>query len=443
MRCCGFLPSSPRSFFSRPPHALMRRFIYHGSMTLESGRDLGHGVRVVPGDGGEVIVVSETVDLGWRPRADGRPGSAVTVDGEGFEVVARQSWGRSARWILRQWSSEDVMRVVSPLDESAVAAAAADALAQARTKQLRPAFWMLAPILGFAVASWQRKWRDEWGYPASTATWMSAIVEMLLGAACMVELIASAGAGVSIFPWIPRPVVFFGLYLFGEGFVRLAMVSSDSEPVGSFIGAAVSVVERRREPARPPLPGPKIERFDEDAGALELRSPVVRRDWEEPGLLPFRGAAFVLDGTRRLGEAWIYTFRRVELKDDEEQPRLRLPPPPPRTAAPVQREGRGVMVTVFLSIVCTIAPARFQERWAWYAGVRVLGFTIFGAVVELLGGLIGLGSEGSQGVAGVLVNFFFVGEAVVRLRWVVVERQPMGSVLGLVLAPLLEKLLPE
>jgi len=409
-------------------------------MILESGRSLGRGVRVAPGDGGGIVVLSESVDLGWQARAKGRSGTAVRFDGEVFEVVDRQPWGRGARWTLDRWSSAEVMRVVSPLDEATVEAAVATSSQEVATRRLQPVFRVFAPVLGFADTSWQRRWRDEWGFPAATATWLSAIVELLLGAACLMEIMASMGAGASLFPWIPRPVVFFGLYLFVEGFVRLAMVFSDSEPVGTLIGAAVSVFERRREPARTPLPGPRVESLDEDEGTLELRSPVVRRDWQEPGLLPYRGGYFELDGARRLGEAWIYGFRRVEPRDDDDRRQLRLPPPP-KPQVPVHREGRGLAATVLLSIACTIAPARFQERWAWWVSVPAVGFTVAGAVAEVIGGLANLGA-GAEGLS-LALNLAFVFEGAARLGWVVLKREPLGSVLGVPLTPVLDKALPE
>jgi len=335
-------------------------------MTLTSGRSLGHGVRVTPGDGGELHVLSETVDVGWRPRVSGRPGSAVMIDGQGFEVVVRRPWGKGAQWTLEPWSGEDVMRVVQPLDEAAVAALAAQASTQAKATRLRPVLWLLAPILGFAVASWQRRWRDEWNYPASTATWISAILEMFLGGACLIEFIGSMGAGASIFPWIPRPVVRVGVYFFGEGIVRLILVFADSEPVGSLLGAVISIFDRRPKPARAPVAAPKVNRFDDAPGF-----------WK----------------------------------------------------------------SVFLNIVCTMAPARFQERWAWWAGIRAIWFTVAGSLVALVGGLANL-RAGVDGIS-VALNLFFVIEAVARLAFVILKREPLGSVLGLVLTPILERVLPD
>lgn len=410
-------------------------------MTLESSRSLGHGVRVVPGDGGELVVLSETVDFGWRPRAGGQPGSAVIIDGEGFEVVACQPWNGGARWTFEPWLGEDVMRVVQPLDEKTVAAAAADELARARANRLRPVLTLLAPILGFAIARWQRRWRDEWGYPAQTATWVSAILEMLIGGACIIEFIASMGAGATIFPWLPRPLVRVGVYFFAEGIVRLIMVFSDSEPVGSLLGAAVSIFEPKREPARVPVRAPKVQRFDEDKGVVELCSPILRRDWEEPGVLTYRDDDYVLDGTRQLGESWIYRFRRAEDTGTHLPARFRLNPPPPAAEPVVREETPGLVKTVLLNIACTMAPARFQERWAWWVGMRAIWFTVAGSLVELVGGLANL-RAGADGLS-VPLNLFLVVEAVSRLAVVALKKKPLGSVFGLVLTPILDRVLPD
>ena len=42
-----------------------------------------------------------------------------------------------------------------------------------------------------------------------------------------------------------------------------------------------------------------------------------------------------------------------------------------------------------------------------------------------------------------IFNLFFIIEAVTRLGWVVRTGEPLGSVLGLPLTPLLERVLPE
>jgi hypothetical protein len=412
-------------------------------MTSAVGRDFGSGVRVVRGDGDRLVVLSENVAFGWRPRERGRPGSVVMLDGESYEVTEHETWRRGGRWILEPWVGEDVMRVIFTLDEASVAGATDAARTSATAARLRP--WMvgLAPLLGFAASSWQRRWRDAWGFPAATATWTSAVIEMLMGAVGIVELIASFAGDVSVFPWVPRPLVFFGLYLFVEGIVRLAQVFADSEPVGTIFGLAASVFERPGERAVEPVPAPQVHLHESESGSLELASPIQRRDWEEPGLLLFRGENFAVDGLRREGETWVYVLSRIDVADDWDGRRLRLAPP--RTP-PVERsfsDAPGLAKTVALTIACTIAPARFQERWGWLMDVRATWYTVVGGGVELIGGLSNLGSGAGAEPTGLMLNLFFVVEAVTRLAWVVLRGRPLGSLLGWPLAPLLDHVLPE
>jgi len=335
------------------------------------------------------------------------------------------------------------MRGVLPLDQESVSAAAEASQRAARTTGLRPLLLLFSPVLGFAIAPWQRRWRNEWGFPAMLATWTSAIIEVVVGAACVMEIIASMGAGASIFPWLPRPLVYFGFYLFVEGLVRLAQVFADTEPVGTFFGLCAAMLEARPPPVREPIPAPTVEVFDEAGGALELLSPILRRDWEHRGLLRYRGGRYVLDSTRRLGESWVYGFLRVEAGDHSSAPNLRLLPPRAKVEAPLRDQAPGVLETVLLSIACTLAPWRFQDRWGWQVGLRPMWFTVMGASAELIGGLSNLGAEGEMGSMALLLNLFFVFEAVARFAFVALKGRGLGSVIGLPLAPILERYLPE
>jgi len=412
-------------------------------MTSTTGHDLGHGVRVMPGDGGGIVVQSADFNLGWRPRIGGAPGAAVIWEGTTYEVVEREPWRRGGRWTLEPWVGEDVMRVVLPLDGATVDNAANVARTAVRGAKLRPWFWSLSPVLGFATSSWQRRWRDDWGFPAAFATRLSALIEMVIGAVCMIELIAMVGGEVTVFPWIPRPLIYFGFAFFVEGVVRLAQVASDSEPVGTFFGLVVSVFERPPLRESESIPVPTARVFDEVTGHLELLSTIHRRDWEGPGLLPYRGEHFALDSTDRLGEDWVYVFHRVEVAGDRPGVVHRLRPPRSKVEDRSFADQPGIIKTVLLTIACTLAPRRFQERWAWELGVKAKWFTVLGASTEFIGGLSNLGAPEGQSVPTVLLNLFFIGEAMVRLGSIVFRGLPLGSVLGLPLAPVLERYLPD
>jgi hypothetical protein len=397
----------------------------------------------MPSDGGGIVVLSAEIELGWRPRAGGRRGAAVVWEGSGFEVVEREPWRRGARWTLEPWLGEDVMRVVSTLDRAKVDGTAQAARAAARASGLRPWFWLLSPLLGFAPASRQLRWRDDMGFPATLATSLSAVLEIVVGAACVVEFLVSMLGDDSLFPWIPRPVIFFGLALFVEGAVRLAQAVSDCEPVGSLFGFPVSLLERRRTPPLEPIPAPAVRAYDASTGVLELLSMIHRRDWEEPGVLPYRGENFLLVSTDRLGAGWVYVFDRVEETPAGSATRLRLLPPRSRTEGRSFADQAGAFETVLLTIAATLAPRRFQERWARELGVRPLWFTMIGASAELIGGLANLGGSGNRSELTVLLNLFFCAEAMVRFSSLVLRGRPLGSILGLPLAAILERRLPD
>jgi hypothetical protein len=411
-------------------------------MASTTSRDLGHGVRVMPGDGGGIVVLSADLDLGWRPREGDRPGAAVMWEGESFEVLEREPWRRGSRWILEPWTGDDVMRVVAPLDGATVEAAARAARMAARAAELGPWLWIGSPILGFAPASRQLKWSNDLGFPAVLATTLSAMLEIVVGTMCVIELFASMFGGEALFPWLPRPLVVLGLIFFIEGAIRLAQTASNPGPVGSLFGLPFSILDGRRSPPSEPIPAPTVQTFDASTGVLDLLSTIHRRDWDEPGVLPYRGELFTLETTDRLGEGWVYRFHRAEDLADPSAKRLRLVPPRSRMEGRSFANQPGVVKTVLLTIAVTLAPGRFQERWARELGVRPFWFTVLGASAELLGGLSNLGASGDQSELIVLLNLFFCAEAVVRFSSLIMRGKPLGSILGLPLTGVLRRYLP-
>lgn len=411
-------------------------------MNTPVSRDLGHGVRVIPSDGGGIVVLSSDLDLGWRQRGGGRPGAAVVWEGSAFEVVECEPWRQGSRWTLEPWTGDDVMRVVITLDGAMVDAAALAVRKAARVAELRPWLWIGSPILGLTPASTQRRWRDEFDFPATLATALSAIGEIVVGTICVIELFVSMFGDESLFPQIPRLVILFGLVFFVEGAIRLAQAASDSGPVGSLIGWLVSFPKRRKSPSSVSTPAPTVQAFDASAGTLELVSTIHRRDWEEPGVLPYRGELFTLVDTDRLGESWVYHFHRVGDTADLGSIQLRLAPPRSRMEGRSFSDQRGAVETVLLTIAATLAPRRYQERWARELGIRPFWFTVMGASAELIGGLANLRAPGDQPGLLVLLNLYFCVEAMVRYSSLVFRGRPLGSVLGLPLATILERYFP-
>jgi hypothetical protein len=221
-------------------------------MTFPTGEDLGHGVHASPGAGGELTISSTRLDLPWRVAEGQVPGTAVLWREGAFEVVARTATKGGIRWTLHFWEDASAMRDVFTLDRETVQIVAAGAEAEARNRRSR--WWSLAvlPVLGLAPAALQKKWENEWGFAAGRATSVSAILEMLVGAAGTVQMAAAAFGGEFFIPPIlaaPGPLLFL------SGAARLAMVFGDGEPVGSPLGLPFApwapMTRSEAEPGRP------------------------------------------------------------------------------------------------------------------------------------------------------------------------------------------------
>ncbi len=205
---------------------------------------LGHGVSVVEA-GGRLVVESGTLDLGWTPPRGRVPGTAVRWRGGLWEVKAARGAAGGGRWELEPWPEDAVVRHTVTLDEAAVATLAAARQEGRRDARLRGVAALLLPILGFLPARLQRRWRDDWGFPALTATRLSAYLELAVAGFGLVHLLGVAFGGG---PVLPRGLGWLGPagpLLFAESLLRLHLSASDGEPVGSAVGL----------PALPFLPG--------------------------------------------------------------------------------------------------------------------------------------------------------------------------------------------
>jgi hypothetical protein len=402
--------------------------------------DLGHGVRVVPLDDGGYEVLCVELHLPWTLRAGPHPGSTVLWQDAPYEVVGRTTGDDGDRWLLQPWLEGEAMRGVFRLDPEWVAWLGEAERTDRRSYRL---WWWtlpLAPLLALAPAPLQRRWQARWGFSSERATMVSAVAEIALGWFCVMQLLTAILAGESVLPASLRGLAVVGPVLAAEGILRLKSVMSQSEPMGSLIGLPLMLFVRHGSP-QTPMSLPVVHRLDEDEGVLELVSETVRSDWSPDGVLRYRDRSYRLCSTERLGTDWRYRFERIE--DDPEIRSLRLAPPrpPPRT---VTRARPPSMVrTALVTALACIAPRVYQERWARQLSVRSTWFTILGASAELLGGWVNLGrAEPAEAGLMLAVNLFFLVEAVTRFALMVMTGRPVGSLLGIPLRPLLERLIP-
>ena len=102
-----------------------------------------------------------------------------------------------------------------------------------------------------------------------------------------------------------------------------------------------------------------------------------------------------------------------------------------------------IVRTTLVTTGVSLGPRSDQERWAAHLGINAIWLTVMGAGAELVGGVTNLGDDlGSGGVFLVVLDFFLVGEGLLRLGSVVTGR-PMGSVFGWMLRPLYRRYLPS
>jgi len=407
------------------------------------GEDLGHGVRAAPSVNAEVVVVSRSVDLGWRPRAGSTPGSAVLWHEEPFEVVALQRGDASFRWTLRQWDETEVMRTVCTLDAAGVAALAAAAESERSGHRKRMVTLPLLPILGLAPARLQKRWSNRWAFPANMATWLSAAAEFTLGSLGTMQLVFLVFDGEPFLPSWLGWLQFAGPPLVVFGIVRMAQVAANGEPVGSPLGLPLAILEKQDTPSTGRMP-PQVRQCDEIAGVLVLASPVHRADWDRDGVLLFRGTRYRLDATRHEGTTWVYIFSSQITHEAGDRELRFLPPGELPMEGLVSAEPPPSLVGTALVTACiTLAPREDQQRWAKHTGIRPIWFTLVGAGAELIGGFVNLTGDSERGLSIlVILDLFVFIEGLLRLAGVVLSGRPVGSVFGWFLRPLYRSRLP-
>ena len=415
---------------------------YHGLMDSGQGEDLGHGVFVSPLPGGGLIVTSPRLDLGWKVAMGQAPGTAVLWRESFYEVIGRAVAGAGDRWVLRHWEETSAMRGVVRLDVETVSVLGERADTQRRGQRTRMWTLPLLPLLGLAPARLQKHWAETWNFPAGSATWLSTFAEILVGSMGFIQALALAfGGDWFLPPWLHWAAV-VGPLLVIEGMVRLALVSADSEPVGSALGLPLVLLAPKKETFREATV-PELRRLDESDGILELVSPIYRRDWDGGGILRYRGRFYRLDRTGQEGRDWVYRFERCS-GDQPDGRKLRLMPPPATQYVPrhAESEPPSILRTALVTAAVTLGPRSDQELWGAHLGVRPIWLTMMGAAAELVGGLVNLRTDiASGGPVLLMLDFFLVGEGLLRLGSVATGR-PMGSVFGWILRPLYRRSLP-
>ncbi len=383
---------------------------------------LGNDVTVEERSSNRLIVVSRNLELPWRVRDEGLPGTAIKWKKSLWEVWSVRKEAGLRQWELKPWPDNEIVRQSDRLDAERIEELLRTQGNEVRTRQTRRRLMPLLPLVGFLPRDAQLRLEREINLPASAATTLSGGLEVLIG----VVLFAVIKGRV----WFPPPalawIILLSPVLVLEGVVRLWSGLAADEPIGSFFSIPLSL--RKRDPIAPVAADtrrPMVRRLDEKTGTLELVTDDPRPDWTLGGALRFRGLTYgLVERSSDRGRS-LFFFERVS---ETTEPTLSLRPP--ATAPRVRRRGRGMAVDTLRFVLVAFAPRHVQEYLAPVMKLQPRTPTFMGAGLELLGGGINLGGKGFDDPMA-LFNLFLILEGAFRLLWTMVSDAPVGSVLGL------------
>jgi hypothetical protein len=328
------------------------------------------------------------------------------------------------------------MRTVFHLQPEVLAKLDSQDRSDRREQRNRSLSVLFMPLMGLAPGPLQRKWEREIGFPAVPATAMTAICEVAVGVAGVVQALAAAFGGAFFLPsWLMWLTV-VGPVLMAVGLVRLASALSHGEPLGSPLGVPWLVVSAPERPPADTVARPVPRHRTDDR--LDLWSSIHRADWTSDGVLGYRGDLFTLGGCNREDGGWLYRFERVA--PDAPGPRLRLMPPRVREVES-SRRSPSVFRTALVTGLGFLARAKHQNLWADRLGVRAVWFTLIGGAAELLGGMVNLRDAAAPtGPLSMIFNLLLVCDGSTRLALLAMFREPVGSLFGFLVQPLLDRL---
>ncbi len=386
-----------------------------------NGHDLGHGVHVRELEEGGVEVLSPQVELPWHARQGHFPGTLVRWQGDDWEVVARRS---AEIWRLARWPDEETARSQVRLDAGAISALVATTVREQHENRLRTVLMVLAPLVGLAPRRWLCRLARDLAYPARAAAWLSAWLEAGVGVVVGLDTAARAFSGAGFLPPVPVWLILAGLVVGVEGAVRLVVLMTSDQPVGSLLSVPLLLIDRHQ----PSRVTPMRVRPDRGDGVLELATAERRGDWQLDGWLMVRGKPYRLVAERQEHSRWLYRFERAAGRGDGVTVMRWLP----RAGPDPDGSGRAVsssLVAGLELVAFAFAPAQLQRRWAERHAFPAWVLTVVSAVAEIVGGTANLLGR-PPGVLTV-IDLLLLLDGSGRVLVAVVRLGPVGSLLGL------------
>ncbi len=366
-------------------------------------------------------------------RRPGHPGTAVRIGDELYEVTAAERSGGEWIYRLEAWPDLETVRAVVFWSEGAEREFAAG-LRAGRTRERKTFLsWAAQAFLGFLPAGEQERIFHSKGLDPGRATLWSAALETAVAAppALLFLIHAFAGGAGGIPAWVGVPACGIA----AEGVFRLAAALSTGEPAGSVFTAFLAF--RLRSEAHGDFRADEILEIE---GALKVISPVPKVWWERAGGVTYGGEPYILAGWGREGATHVYSFR----KGGEAFPVL----DPERERV----RNRSSDLSYVLAFLWGFLPPDRQGSLESFGRYRSRPYVLASIGFTLLAGLalVGPGLRGASGgrfgfwtIVGLVLAAGLFAESVSRLGQVLKGGRAGGSVLGLLIGPLYDRVIKD
>jgi hypothetical protein len=378
-----------------------------------------------------------------RPRLEadlrhpGHPGAAVRIGEDLYEVVAADNAGGEWIYRLEPWTDQEVIRTFVDWGEGAAGEFAAGLHAEKAQERRNFLAWGAQIFLGFLPAQTQDRLLGDKGLDPARATFWSAGLESLIALPVVVPFLIGLFAGGigGVGGWVPAWVGLLACVALGDGIFRLVTVLATGEPIGSvflvLLGLRLRTVRSR------PAAGDEILEIGESVNVV---SPVPKVWWERAGGVTYKGEPYILAGWDRERTKYSYRFRR----GGEGFPGL-------DPALEEVRNRSSDMSHVF-AILWGFLPPDCQETLEFYGRYRSRPYVLISVglnalvALALMGpGLTAAAKDRFEvwGLFKLAIAVYLFTECLLRLFKVLKGGRAIGSVVGLLVRPLYDRVIKD
>jgi hypothetical protein len=372
----------------------------------------------------------------FRPRVEpdarqpGHPGTAVRIGEDLFEVVAAGKSGGEWIYRLEPWTGRDTIRVYVEWGEESEREFGAVRRAE-RIRGRKDSFaWAAQPFLGFLPAPNQERLHQARGLDPARATFWSAMLETVLASPFALLFVISffaggaGGRGGSVPTWAGL----LALVAVVDGAIRLAVVISTGEPIGSLLLALLGLRIRSQNSRHVPS-----DEILELGDRLDVVSPVPKPWWEKAGGVTYKKKPYVLVGSAHQKRKFSYGFQEggAGFPDlDLETEKVR---------------NRSSDLSYALAPLWGFLPSRLQKSLEFYGRYRSRPYVVVSIVFNLLLALALVGPGLMSVSRGTLETWSLLalaaagallGESILRLLFLIRDERTTGSLLGFLIKPI-------